>query len=221
MNRRAAFCSSSLAVQRPKTKRKNSLNLTSLLVANLRWIISAHLQTQSAYWSLSCTTLRLWLPLCFFSFGCFSSSPLFRNRLQRADSRPSVREDGAVMFLSADGRMNELPTVSLKLQQPSSSSSSSSALSPPHPSLCQLFPLSYSVFSSLLWLLYKLLSLPEHFIGFTPLSELFLWHISMWKRSSAINHFRGWYQAFEQLMRFNFTASNKILRAGKNANTFH
>lgn len=124
MNRHAAFCNSSLDVQRPKTKEKivsiwprcSSLTCdgsSPRSASDTEEKLGSQKQTQSACWSLSCTTLRLWLPLCFFRFGCFSSSPLFRNRLQRADSRPSVGEDGAVMFLSADKPLNEPPTVSL------------------------------------------------------------------------------------------------------------
>lgn len=95
--------------------------------------------------------------LSFYFFFPFSFS-VSHNRLQPADSRPSVREDGAVMFLSADKRMNELPAEPLKPRQLPPSSSSwpypLSALSfvshyPPVP-LCDSFLLFRKWLKSLL-----------------------------------------------------------------------
>lgn len=73
---------------------------------------------QSAQWALLFP-----YNLALFALSFFVVSPshhLFfsfaHKRLQLADSRPSVREDRSVMFLSAERRMNELPTVSEPLK---------------------------------------------------------------------------------------------------------
>lgn len=82
MNRHAAFCNSSLDVQRPKTKEKivsiwprcSSLTCdgsSPRSASDTEEKLGSQKQTQSACWSLSCTTLRLWLPLCFFALGVF------------------------------------------------------------------------------------------------------------------------------------------------------